>query len=235
MQVQIRVVCFLLCWTFSLLAKVPLFVPPENWELLDPTSLPPCVKVSFSGKSSKSYPPSINLAQEEIKCSAVEYVKIVKKIQVENPTHRLRDLGKIKTRSGEGRLLEIQQPTSDGPMRLLQLIFIDNQTAYILTAASLKEEFPKYTHDFQKALESFSLTSDLLSEVDDPLLQKTVSQEKEKLLAKRVTQEEFLSPTFQTKVWLPFQTQFLKQSAVMGSYWQLLLLQEIAQQVVTKP
>ncbi len=208
------------------------FTPPKTWEIVSPETLPGHVVVSFVGKSRKELAPSINLAIEEISCSSAEYLKIVKNLNRSHSGNKWRDLGKFKTEAGEAHLSEIETKIPSGTVRLLQLIFVHDNRAYILTAGALKEEFARHYQEFEGALKSFSITKDLFSCI-------TNNEKKEKLLEaiahlkeNKLSRDAFLNPQFQESTWIPFQNQFLKDSIEQGAYFQLLALQQIASQLL---
>src|ERR1700722_19932474 len=54
------------------------FTPPSGWDIADPSSLSPRVKIAFLKSTSNGFCPSINLAIEETSVSLSEYLKAVK-------------------------------------------------------------------------------------------------------------------------------------------------------------
>lgn len=142
---------------------IPLFDPPSDWECAFPDSLASCIQVGFLGKGSTVFRPSINLATEEVDVTLKEYLKSVKEIHLANPGTTWRDLGKFKTRSGEGRLTEITSRTPAGDVRMLQTILVKGKTAYILTGAAIKDDFLRFQEAFTKSFQSLNLTDDLFS------------------------------------------------------------------------
>ncbi len=137
------------------------FIPPEGWDLADPDKLSPRVKVCFLGKSSGALLPSVNLATEVVDVGLKEYVAAVKKMYETDPNIRWRDLGKYTTPFGEGRLTEVEANSEWGKARQVQLLAIKNNTAYILTAGSLREEFSKHYKVFDKVLKSLRVVEKL--------------------------------------------------------------------------
>ncbi len=121
------------------------------------------IKIGFVGPATKELPPSLNLAVEEIspQISLETYVLAAKKRHTADPHNKWRDLGSFSTKAGLAKLSEIESQLPIGKVRRLQLIFIHNAHAYILTAGALKEEFSKFYPDFEKAFKSFTLEKDL--------------------------------------------------------------------------
>jgi len=127
------------------------FLPPKNWEIADPRSLSPRVKIAFIKNTGKGLCPSINLAVEQTQVSLSDYLKAVKAIHEQDRNNRWRALGKVRTAAGLAQLTEIDSSSEWGSVRLLQLILLKSGTAYVLTAAALKEEFSDFYKEFQSA------------------------------------------------------------------------------------
>jgi hypothetical protein len=150
------------------------FTPPTGWRFADSKELPPNVKVMVVGKGKKEYPPSINLATEKYNGTLKDYLKTVKAINDSQSTS-WKDLGTIQTASGNASLSQIDTKTTWGDVRMMHVIIIKDGTAYILTAASLTEEFPKFYKDFFNALRSLR--------IETPQVSNLQSNEKENKLA----------------------------------------------------
>ncbi len=156
------------CFLLSILIFLPLniqseetsressFTPPAKWMTVDSALLAPSVKVSFSTKSQKDFNPSINLSEEKTTLTFKEYIKAVQKMYESDSSNRWRNLGNIETKAGKALLTSIETETPLGKARLFQLFFLENGTAYILTAAALQEEFGMYQKTFLDSFASFS-------------------------------------------------------------------------------
>lgn len=205
------------------------FVPPEGWQLADPRTLSPRVLIAFLGENSAGFCPSLNLAVEEANVSLSSYLKAVKAIHLADSRNRWRDVGKIQTRAGEARLTEIDTQTEWGPVRLLQMIFLKDRKAYVLTGAALKEECGKLYKDFSKAFRSFTLTSDLFSSIPQEdrreILKKMYDNLKTATTPRESIEQLHDDKEFQEKLWQPFQNKVLNDFADMGAHWQVLMLQ----------
>jgi hypothetical protein len=182
------------------------FIPPQGWDIADPSKLSPRVKIAFVGKSTKGLLPSCNLATEKVSISLKDYLAAVKKIHEADPNTKWRDLGAFQTPLGQGKLTEVETKIGAGLARRMQLIVIYEGTAYILTVGALKEEFSKHYQTFEEVLRSLTVTSDLAS---------VVAKEKQ-------TQ---LKPQMQES-WESFQQRVITDFSEMGAYWQILFLQE---------
>jgi hypothetical protein len=131
------------------------FIPPTGWRYSDTKSLPERVHVMVVGKGSREYPPSINLGTEPFKGTLKEYLKIVKALN-DAQGAEWKDLGTILTDAGEASLSQLDSKSEWGDVRMMHVILIRDGMVYILTAASLKEEFPRYYQDFFRSMRSLS-------------------------------------------------------------------------------
>jgi len=129
------------------------FTPPEGWLMAKGETLPTNVQVMVVGKGGKEFPPSINLSTEEFGGSVKDYLKIVKSI---NEAHgaEWKDLGPIITEAGEGSLSQVDTQTEWGAVKMMHVILVRDGVTYILTAAALRDEFPKFYKDFFRSLRS---------------------------------------------------------------------------------
>ena len=132
-----------------------MFNPPEGWHIADPKALPPSVKLMVVGKGNSIFPPSINLGVEKYNGDLKSYLKMIKSIN-ESQGSEWKDLGTIKTQAGIASLSQIDAKTEWGVVRMMHVILLQDgtNTAYILTAAALKEEFSKHYKDFFKSMKS---------------------------------------------------------------------------------
>ena len=191
-----------------------IFTPPAGWEIAQLKNPSPYVKIGFVGKPSGEFRPSINLATEETDAPLKEYLQAVKELQTADPKTQWRDLGKFSMQSGTGRLIEISSPSPFGEMKILQAIFVSQGKAYILTAASLKEDLPKLQNELLKSFQSLNLIHDLWTPIQDP--QKRAQF---RALFSSLGQED------QTLEWKKLQAQ-VGSEPQLGPYWQFLALQE---------
>ncbi len=216
----------LACLCLSLMqAKepIPYFTPPSDWMVTDPQFLTGTVKIGFLSKGKKGFCPSLNLAVEKGCTSQKEYLQTLKAIYESNPLNRYRELGTLSTLAGEAALIEIDVDNTLGKVRLLQMLFVKEKVAYILTASALKEEFGQYYKTFKKAFSSFTIRDDLLDSIADHnqrALLKTRLSEVKSALSTNISQKEK-----ESKYLLPFQTHLAKNHEDLGLYWQLLVLQ----------
>jgi hypothetical protein len=217
------------------------FIPPDGWDIADPRTLSPKVKIAFLKNTGKGFCPSINLAIEETDVSLNDYLKAVKTIHEQDRNNHWRAFGKVRTGAGLAQLTEIDSPTEWGPVRILQLIFVKEGHAYVLTAAALKEEISNYYKEIQSAFRSFTLSNDLFGNIPQLERRETLKQKQAELVA--TAQENFLSATkskklfedqiFQEKHWIPFQKAILENFGDMGAFWQILILRNTQEKLLS--
>lgn len=209
------------------------FVPPENWEIADPKTLSPSVKIAFLKNSPKGFSPSINLAVEETDVSLNDYLKAVKAIHEQDRNNQWRSLGKVHTAAGLGQLTEVDSKTEWGAVRILQLILVKDKHAYVLTAAALRGEMPNYYQEIQSAFRSFTISNDLLENIPQLDRRETLKQKQNALL------EEYLRSSqknlFEEKHWLVFQKTVLDNFKDMGAFWQILILRNTREKLLSLP
>lgn len=217
------------------------FTPPSGWDIADPRSLSPRVKIAFLKSTSNGFCPSINLAIEETSVTLNEYLKAVKAIHEQDRSNHWRALGKVKTNAGLAQLTEIDSKTEWGPIRLLQLIFLKDGQAYVITASALREEFSNYYKEIQCAFRSLTLSSDLLGNIPQTerremlkTKQHLLMQAAEKMLTTSAENKNLLEdPLFQEKHWIPFQQSVLSSFNDMGAFWQLLILRNAQEKLLS--
>lgn len=138
-------------------ARQASFIPPQGWREADTKMLPPSVKYMVVGQGEHELPPSINLGYEVYSGSVNDYLKIVKELNT-SQGDSWKDLGTIQTKNGPGSLSQADVKTNWGVIRQMYLIYKDQGVIYILTAAALRDEFPKFYKSFFQTLESFTVT-----------------------------------------------------------------------------
>ncbi len=199
--------------------EVCYFHPPEGWVPAPPDVLAPLVKIGFLEPKHFGFRSSLNLAEEEIDCTLDEYLEAVKAIHTASRQNRWTYLGKFPTKAGPAALSQFDTKTSWGAVRMLQLIFVRDSKAYILTAASSQSQFPKMMKTFKECFGSFCITDNLLSAIEDGEKRRQL-QELQALSLKEST-EENLEETFKKKV--------LQDCKDLGAYWQALVIAETIQ------
>lgn len=142
-----------------------MFTPPEGWRLADKTLLSPSVKTMVVGKAkaNSEFPPSINLGTETYSGTLKQYLKRIKEIN-NSQGAEWKDLGMIRTEAGDASLSQVDTKTQWGNVRMMHVILLKEGTAYILTAASLKEEFPNFYKDIFNSLRSLRFEKRMVAE-----------------------------------------------------------------------
>jgi hypothetical protein len=134
------------------------FTPPSNWRNAEATALPDHVQLMVVGKGNSEFPPSLSLATEHYSGTVKQYLKIIKELNA-SKGHEWKDLGSIKTEAGTASLSQTDSKSEWGNIRMMHVILKKNETIYILTAAALKDEFPKFYKDIFAALRSLNFSS----------------------------------------------------------------------------
>ncbi len=161
----LRIALLIALWTTPCLygidnpgTEIASFKPPTGWKQAETNTLSPNIKALVIGSSSSCVPPSINLATESYSGSFEDYLKIVRSIG-EKKGNNWKDLGPFTTKAGKGRLVQLDNKTEWGDIRMLHVILLKNGTVYILTAAAMKSEFSKNYRAFFDALGSLEVES----------------------------------------------------------------------------
>lgn len=201
------------------------FIPPKKWQCADPTALSAHVEAGFFTKGKKGFHPSINLAKEKIDISLKEYVQCVKKIHLSDPNTSWRDLGSFKTKAGKGKLTEISVKNQWGNIRMLQLIMINNNTAYILTGACLKEEFSSLRKEMLRSFRSLNVTNDLIGSIPEANVREEVKSRLHQLKARE--KKDLIS-----KDWKKLQKTITSKCIDLGPHFQFVLIKELYRSTV---
>jgi hypothetical protein len=226
-----------------------IFKPPAGWHFAEKTTLGPHTKVMVVGKGAHEYPPSINLVTENFSGTLKEYLKIVKEIN-KAKGEEWKDLGKIKTQSGEASLSQVDMKTEWGVVRLMHVIYLKEGTVYILTAASLKDEFAKFYKEFFNSFTSFKINKTVFELISDKkkrtLLEKAVAdleqawkpilqmamKENPAMSRGEVSKKAFANEEFQKKYWEPFKVILTQHFKEMSSRWQNDVLTQTQERLV---
>lgn len=218
------------------------FTPPQGWRFSTSQPLPDNIQTMVVGKGQHEFPPSMNLGVEYYGGTLKDYLKVVKAIN-EAQGSEWKDLGTIRTEAGEASLSQQDMKTNWGDVREMHVILVKNGTVYILTAAALKEEFPKFYKDFFLAMRSLRITrKDLFEMVQDPKRRETLKisvtdlyqvwdtigvshgQESPDSPKQALGDKVFADQEFQDKYWMPFTAMVEKQYSDMGVNWKEYLL-----------
>ncbi len=174
------------------LSKAPgaiVFTPPAGWSQAEETSLPKYVLAMVIGKGTSNFPPSINLAYDYAPDGLQEYMKVVRQLN-DAKGIPFKDLGTIRTQAGDARLLQLDLATEQGTIREMQVIYNRGDTAYILTAAALKDEFSTFYKDFFTSLRSLNVNRTLMEMIPDKRRQLALENYRKTLLEEWVASSE---------------------------------------------
>jgi hypothetical protein len=223
MRFDVKNFFLFLFFPIAAFCSIGVFTPPENWDCADPKILSSHVRIGFLGKEKNSLRPSINLASETISASKDDYLLAVKKLHTSTPNTTFRDLGPFSTQAGEAHLFDVITKTAYGQLHMLQMIFIKNDEAFVLTGAATVDSFlSEYPH-FIKAFKSFTLTDNLLSLIPD-------AEKKASLLSLYDDLKKQIPAKTAKKTWEKFQNFVLNDYKELGSYWQILYLKQVQEE-----
>lgn len=136
------------------------FNPPAGWRNAENTDLPQQVQLMVVGKGASEFPPSLSLATENYSGTVKQYLKIVKELSI-SKGHTWKDLGSIRTEAGNASLSQTDSPSQWGDIKMMHVILKKNGTIYILTAAALKDEFPKFYKEIFASLRSLRFSKEI--------------------------------------------------------------------------
>lgn len=206
------------------------FTPPEGWRVAEAGQLPSNVKVMVVGKGDHTFAPSLNLTVEPYKGTLKQYLKIVKAIN-DSKGASWQDLGTIRTQAGNASLSQVDIKTEWGDSRMMHVILLKNNNIYILTAAALKEEFPRFYKEFFNSLRSLHINKTVYEMVSSPKkradLEKAVADLKMQWASYTATTQPqttskealFNSNDFQSTYWKPFLDKLAKDYKDMSPSW----------------
>ncbi len=164
---------FFLILTFSSLnllsdEKIPFFTPPKEWVIANPKTYTKYIKVAFTKNEKTICRPTINLSVQETDMDLDEYTNEAKKAHEIDPNITYKILGTIDllNENLKASLSEVTKTAYSIDYKILQMIFVKYQTAYILTAACKKQDIINYYPTFIESFKTFELIDDLFSKVN---------------------------------------------------------------------
>lgn len=186
--------------------------------MIHPEKLAQTIDVGFLAPK-LNYPPSINLCHEEAD-DLESYLQAAHKLHAMDQSKKCRYLGKVKMKSGTGRLLQIDQDTPHGPFRLLQAICVKDNTAYLLTTACRLSDFIDYKDELLQSIKSLDFVDPLIPSDERALLD-------EKMEAWRAEIQKKPSLANSHRYWKKIQKFVQKKWGERGTYFELLALKQI--------
>lgn len=163
--------------------KKPFFLPPKNWKLTNPKTYTKYIKVAFTKNEKKICRPSINLSSQKTNLSLDEYTNEAKKTHEMDPNTTYTIIGKIDLKGGKAKLTEITKNVHSTDFKIMQMIFIKDKKAYIMTASSKKEDLLNNSPTFISCFKSFELIDNLFSKVLDKEKKNILIQKYNSLIA----------------------------------------------------
>lgn len=131
---------------------------PKGWDRVDDiTQLPKTVECLYIGTGKSTFRPTLNVALEATNMELNEYFAAAKVYHEKEPESHCQELGIIKTKAGDAKILQIDRASGWGPVRFIQASIILDQTAYVITGTCLREEFGKFCPLFFEAIQSFQV------------------------------------------------------------------------------
>jgi hypothetical protein len=230
-----------------LISKEPFyyFIPPERWDVVDPSKLRPMIKIAFVEHSMKPFKPSLNLGIQKTSTSLAEYLQEAKKQHLLNRNKKWNELGYVNTQAGQAHLSQIDEKMQVGDIRSMQCILVKEGYAYVITAVSLREDFSNYHNEFLKAFESFTICDDMLSSIHSEVLKATYHAKVEKLLKEwsiflasnkpKPLEDSFTDKRFQRGFWRDFEKFLSKSFKDQGLVWQVMASKEVRKLLLENP
>jgi hypothetical protein len=202
------------------------FTPPKGWTNVPRNTLPPeaqsdFVRVHVKGKGAP-VPPTVVLAVEKTTVDLRTYLQNCIEDHEAHVDSTCKKLGSIQTASGPASLLQVDRLTKWGEMRMLQSVILLDDTAYVMTATALQEEFPQYYKEFFGAIQSIKIREGLFTKVQDPDLRDkiefnyqkmkdawrnafaTIEENNGFLSRQELAEKTFQNKEFQSSFWNPF-------------------------------
>lgn len=203
----------------------PFFISPKNWEVVNPKHYPPYISISFVKKEISTCRPTLNLAVQKTSLTLDEYVKAAKNIHLKDRNTSYKILQKIRLIQGTGVICKINKTANAIDFEMLQMLFVKDDFAYVITGACKKNEMINYYPTFMKVFSSFQTVDNLFSLICD-------KKEKADLIQKFNTISISLKGSKETqrkKNLSLFEKYLDKKFTNLGKYFQILLIKQCLQ------
>lgn len=201
----------------------PFFIAPQKWQVVNPKHYPPYVKISFVKKEISVCRPTLNLAMQKTSLTLDEYAREAQKIHVKGRDATYKILQKIPLSQGPAVICKIDKKTNDADFEMLQMLFVKEDFAYVITGGCKKSEMLNYYRTFMDVFLSFQPMDDLFSLVSD-------KEKKEQLTLKfndlRASLKDLNEKQSKKKLAL-FEKYLDKKFANLGKYFQILLIKKV--------
>lgn len=203
--------------------KIPFFIPPEKWEIVNPKHYPPYVIISFIKKDLSTCRPTINLAVQKTSLTLDEYTNQAKKIHIKEPDTSFKILDRVDLSDAKAIICEIRKKIDSIDFNILQMICVKNDNAYVLTGACKKEEILNNYQMFTDVFNSFKIIDNLFSLVPEK------DKQEELINIVKQTSDSLKHPNKKEnkKKLSSFEKYLEKKFANLGKYFQVLLIQRV--------
>jgi hypothetical protein len=204
------------------------FDPPKGWKISDPSKYEEGTQIGFIESHRRIFTPSLTLTYEKVgNVDLKTYLNAARQNFATDHYSHFQELGKIKTNSGEGVLIQVDLSRRFGQVRLLQAISIHQGTAIIHTASCLKEDFLKIHEALLNSFKSLTIYPNLISSCPNTSFKGKVEGmlkcwKKYSATSNDSHEVLFASSFFQTNQWKPFVNYVEKELDSQGSCWQIL-------------
>ena len=132
--------------------------PPKGWDCVSDTSqLPKKVHCIYIGSAKSALRPTLNVAIEPTHETLSNYYAAAKTYHISEPDTTCQDMGVIKTKCGEAKILQIDRTSNWGNVRFIQASIIIDQVAYVITGTCLREDFSTCCTTFFDTIQSFNV------------------------------------------------------------------------------
>ena len=217
-----------LCFVSSLLADTePFFICPKNYEIANPKTYNKYIKIAFSKNEKSICRPTLNLSIQKTVLTLDEYTKEAQNIHQKTGNTTYTILGKIDLDQGKASLSQIDQNIHSTNFQMLQMIFIKDKKAYIITASSKKDQMLHNYQTFLDTFSSFKIVDDLFLLVSDKSKQNYLKQK----YSSFITSSKKLSDKQIKKNLISFEKYLENNFQNLGKYFQVLLLQKALKEI----
>ena len=183
---------------FNAIAAVYIFKPPSKCVAASVKN--DCVKAQYAYKSEHGNV-VLNFALEPVTISLNEYIDAIGELS------SIKRLGSISSKSSKGELIRVI--TDNNSAQVFQAVFVEEGTAYIITASVPSKDLSSVRKDMMQSFRSFEKIDNVYASLSQGEVDKLHSIAKSKSL-KELAQYLY------------------KKHSKLGYYWQCLILEAMA-------
>ena len=207
--------------------KTAFFIPPKNWVILNPKIYTKYIKVIFAKNEKTICRPTIILSMQETDLSLDDYTNKAKKEHEIDPNITYKILGPLDLLNGKAILSEVCKTVNTIDYKILQLILIKDCIAYVLTAASKKEDIVDNYKIFTDSFKTFELLDDLFSKVSIKTKKNLLESKYKSLIASSKKLDEKQN----TKNLVSFEKYLDKNYQNEGKYFTMLVVEKAFKEI----